>query len=166
MRPRTASLRSELDGVATILVCHIVERVAQESRPSTPPLVEQHSESSLCYSMSAESESDTSDIPPLNVPLEAHLLPGHGRRQQSAVLPFICLANGQNIVDLMTSVACQRYVWGITQPAVGFALSDQGIEAKLVVSWVDPSTVSVPRYLTCLLNRSLEHRSYRPYRLG
>ncbi|KAJ7077178.1 hypothetical protein B0H15DRAFT_1004117 [Mycena belliarum] len=41
----------------------------------------------------------------------------------------------------MSSAACQRHVWGIPGPVVGFALSKSGVAAKLVLSWIDPATL-------------------------
>jgi hypothetical protein len=58
------------------------------------------------------------------------------------VLPFLSVADSKNITDLMSSLASQRYVWGIKEPVMGFMLSDNGVEARLVLSWVNPSTVS------------------------
>ncbi|KAJ7195480.1 hypothetical protein GGX14DRAFT_676693 [Mycena pura] len=101
----------------------------------------EHSDISLLpdYPMSVDNRSDTSssEAPSIEVPLNAHILPGRGRHTY-AVIPVLCVADRQNIVDLMTSVACQRHVWGISRPVVGFEIS--GVVARLVLSWVDPVT--------------------------
>ncbi|KAJ7147896.1 hypothetical protein C8R43DRAFT_1237086 [Mycena crocata] len=92
---------------------------------------------------SAENDSERSnseislDHEPL--PLDAHILPARGRHT-CALLPFFCVGDSNNIVHLMTSAACQRYVWGITEPVIGFVLSEAGVVAKLILSWVDPVT--------------------------
>ncbi|KAJ6485346.1 hypothetical protein C8R47DRAFT_1129906 [Mycena vitilis] len=146
-RPRVAPSQCGLDtlhGVAIMLACHVVEGCAKEpipgpafsSRASTKP------KSSLFYSLDEDSECDGSnaDIQSLDVPLEAHILPGSGKMHERAHLPFLCVADSANIIDLMASVACQRYVWGFDEPAVGFAMSAGGLRASLVLSWVDPTT--------------------------
>jgi hypothetical protein len=162
VRPRTAPLNSRLDGVAAILGCHIVESVVKDFPvlPNSPAgSVQESSDASLSYSLSEDSESDSSSprIPSLDVPFEAHILPGRGRRHRCAPLPFFCVADSENIEDLMTSVACQRYVWGITQPVVGFELSDRGVEASLIISWLDPSTVSLATSLDSWLTVLLQN---------
>ncbi|KAJ7161889.1 hypothetical protein C8R43DRAFT_1233455 [Mycena crocata] len=43
----------------------------------------------------------------------------------------------------MSSVACQRYVWGLHGPVIGFVFSDNGVVGKLVLSWVDHATRTV-----------------------
>ncbi|KAJ7476152.1 hypothetical protein FB451DRAFT_1013038, partial [Mycena latifolia] len=83
-----------------------------------------------------ESDRSSLEAPSIDVPLDAHLLPGR-RRRVSAELPFLCFADDDNIVDLMSSVACQRHVWGISRPVVGFVLSKSSAFAKLALSWVD-----------------------------
>jgi hypothetical protein len=139
VRPRTSPPESGLDGIATFLACHVVEGGSQDSSSSATTI-----ESSLEWSTSADSESTTSSagIASIDVPLEGHLLPGCGKRHLCAVLPFLSVADSKNIADLMSSLASQRYVWGIKEPAVGFMLSDNAVEARLVLSWVNPSTVS------------------------
>ncbi|KAJ7508087.1 hypothetical protein B0H11DRAFT_2271055 [Mycena galericulata] len=142
VRPRTATPHcGEFDGTATILACHCVETFDRDG----PFLMSngrsyENLESSLppasLMSVDNSSESFSSSI---GVPLDAHVLPGRGRHR-CAILPFLCLADADNIVNLMTAVACQRLAWGIPRPAVGFALSQSGVIAKLVLSWVDPST--------------------------
>ncbi|KAJ7476150.1 hypothetical protein FB451DRAFT_1245978 [Mycena latifolia] len=132
----------ELDGVATLLACHAVEKFP--SACSSPIDIEaERSDASLpsVYPMSVDSESECSTLgtPSIDVPLDAYVLPGRGRHI-SAELPFLCFADDNNIVDLMSSVACQRRVWGISRPVVGFVLSKSDTLAKLVLSWVDPAT--------------------------
>ncbi|KAJ7077156.1 hypothetical protein B0H15DRAFT_569947 [Mycena belliarum] len=82
---------------------------------------------------------ENNPFPSIYVPLDGHILLAQGR-QECAALPFLCVADGDNIVDLMSSAACQRHIWGIPGPVVGFALSKSGVAAKLVLSWIDPAT--------------------------
>ncbi|KAJ7172127.1 hypothetical protein C8R46DRAFT_1084890 [Mycena filopes] len=60
-----------------------------------------------------DSESSQSNVgpPSIDAPVDAHVLPGRGRHL-SAALPFLCFARSDDIVALMTSAACQRYVRG------------------------------------------------------
>lgn len=144
VRPRKPGSGHEFDGVATMLACHIVTAPPRES--SSPMDFSDHSSTSLLslrYPMSRDSRSHCGDteVAFLDLPLEAHVIPGRGR-QLSAALPFLCIASSDNVADLMASVACQRYIWGNPQPVVGFVLSETGVLARLVVSWVDAATVS------------------------
>ncbi|KAK0209720.1 hypothetical protein IW262DRAFT_1416027 [Armillaria fumosa] len=73
----------------------------------------------------------------LDVSFHAHVLPGGGRRT-NAVLPVICIADKENIVPLVASVAYQRRVWGIEDPVVGVILARDGFSAQVVLGWTDP----------------------------
>ncbi|KAJ7247886.1 hypothetical protein B0H12DRAFT_1235133 [Mycena haematopus] len=148
VRPRRPTPDRAFDGVATMLACHIKDNsslmdVFRENPDSS--CSEQGSELSLptVDMMSADTlfPSDSSDTgpPSIDLPLEAHVLPGRGK-QCFAALPFLSITDSNNVVDMMSSVACQRFVWGIPEPAVGFVLSETGVVAKLVVSWVEPAT--------------------------
>ncbi|KAJ7645789.1 hypothetical protein B0H17DRAFT_1215917 [Mycena rosella] len=148
VRPRTTTPhRGEFDGVASFLACHSVEGFARDSSFG-PDMVEECSSFFLpaVYPMSVDSgsgsASSSSGASSIDVPLDAHVIPGCGRHRY-VLLPFLCVADINHIVDLMSSVACQRHVWGIPQPAVGFALSKSGTTATLVLSWVDLSTHNV-----------------------
>ncbi|KAJ7224969.1 hypothetical protein B0H12DRAFT_1328780 [Mycena haematopus] len=153
VRPRTSTPhRGGFDGVATLIACHSLEgpdadpsadsgadMIVELSR-SSPPAVYSMSMVSASTSASSSSSSDaSSSIDGIDVPLDAHVIPGCGRHQY-VLLPFLCIADANQIVDLMSSVACQRHVWGIPAPAIGFALSNSGTTATLVLSWMDPST--------------------------
>jgi hypothetical protein len=151
VRPRTTTPHcGEFDGIATILACYSVEGIGKDSLA----MVDEPPNSSLPagdpMSVDNESHPSGSGAASIDVPLEAHVIPGRGRHL-CALLPFLCLADIDHIVDLMSSVACQRYVWGIPQPAVGFAISKSGTIATLILSWVDVATV-------CL--RKKIHRSH------
>ncbi|KAJ7263684.1 hypothetical protein B0H12DRAFT_1217397 [Mycena haematopus] len=153
VRPRTSTPhRGGFDGVATLIACHSLEgpdadpsadsgadMIVELSR-SSPPAVYSMSMVSASTSASSSSSSDaSSSIDGIDVPLDAHVIPGCGRHQY-VLLPFLCIADANQIVDLMSSVACQRHVWGIPAPAIGFALSKSGTTATLVLSWMDLST--------------------------
>ncbi|KAK0487846.1 hypothetical protein IW261DRAFT_1450324 [Armillaria novae-zelandiae] len=73
----------------------------------------------------------------LDVSFHAHVLPGRGHRT-NAVLPIICIADTENIVPLVASVAYQRRVWGIEDPVVGVILAKDGFSAQVVLGWTDP----------------------------
>ncbi|KAJ7731836.1 hypothetical protein DFH07DRAFT_991714 [Mycena maculata] len=87
----------------------------------------------LYRSISSESE------PSIDVSLNGHIFQGSGKHSY-ALLPFLCIADARNILELMSSVACQRFVWGISEPAIGFLLSPSDTVMELVLSWVDQST--------------------------
>ncbi|KAJ7898956.1 hypothetical protein B0H14DRAFT_105909 [Mycena olivaceomarginata] len=136
VRPRTKTPDSDdFDGVATMLACHILE--GDVPLPSSEDSTTLASETAY-PGASSDAESDPS--PSFNGPLGAHILPGRGVHA-CAALPFLCVADQDNIADLMASVACQRHVWGDPDPAVGFVLS--GAVMTLVLSWLDPATSTV-----------------------
>ncbi|KAJ7442924.1 hypothetical protein B0H11DRAFT_2291930, partial [Mycena galericulata] len=136
VRPRTKTPDSDdFDGVATMLACHVLE--GDVPLPSSEDSTTLASETAY-PGASSHVESDPS--PSFNGPLGAHILPGRGVHAYAA-LPFLCVADQDNIADLMASVACQRLVWGIPDPAVGFVLS--GAVMTLILSWVDPATCTV-----------------------
>ncbi|KAJ6474492.1 hypothetical protein C8R47DRAFT_1199521 [Mycena vitilis] len=148
VRPRRLPVAEDaLDGIATMLVCHLVVNTQQKDPPPPIDAVElepESSESSALMSVDADSENsstlESSNSPPsIDLPLEAHVLPGCGRHHFVA-LPLLCCAGNDIITDLMCSVACQRHVWGINEPVVGFLFSPSGVSATLVLSWVDPIT--------------------------
>ncbi|KAJ6490631.1 hypothetical protein C8R47DRAFT_453779 [Mycena vitilis] len=117
--------------------------IDDDERSSASSIESEHSTSSGSPSIESDSSSNSSASPShscsvssIDVPTEAHILPGRGRHL-CAVLPFLCVADMDNIADLMASVACQRFVWEITEPVVGFGLSETGVVAKLFISWTD-----------------------------
>ena len=79
----------------------------------------------------------------LDIPFDAHVLPGHGKRVDCQ-FPVVCAADEDVIDALITSTVCQRHVWGISLPVVGVSLSKSSSTAKVVVGWiqVDDTTVS------------------------
>ncbi|KAK0202211.1 hypothetical protein DFS33DRAFT_1386500 [Desarmillaria ectypa] len=87
-----------------------------------------------CFSSPPSKASSTSS---LDISFHAHVLPGRGRRID-AVLPIICIADRENIVPLICSVAYQRRVWGIDDPVVGIILPRNGFSAQVILGWIDP----------------------------
>ena len=82
---------------------------------------------------STSSVSEDSFVP-LDIPFDAHVLPGRGKRVDCR-LPVVCAADEDVIDALVTSTVCQRHVWGISLPVVGVSLSKSSSTAKLVVGW-------------------------------
>lgn len=97
----------------------------------------------------SSAESCTSSRLSLDVPFDAHMLPGRGRRL-CAVLPVICISDASNIVSLLTSTLYQRYVWNIDEPVVGLVISHTGTAAQVYLAWLesrsDASDQLVSRY--------------------
>ncbi|KAJ6572627.1 hypothetical protein B0H10DRAFT_2106578 [Mycena sp. CBHHK59/15] len=110
---------------------HSISLNQEESDP--PSVMEDDIESS---------HSSVTSTRSLDVVVEGHVLPGRGRHLD-AFLPILCIADSDNIVPLMCSVACQRYVWGISDPVVGFLFSETRAVVRLVVAWIDPVTCVV-----------------------
>lgn len=72
----------------------------------------------------------------LDIPLDAHILPGCGKRL-NCLLPVVCVAPEHEIEALVTTVVCQRYVLDITLPVVGVSLSTSGTTAKIILGWAE-----------------------------
>ncbi|KAJ7867281.1 hypothetical protein B0H13DRAFT_2065596, partial [Mycena leptocephala] len=113
----------------------VVEDSSGFSLSLEPMDVDGHSNSDLSSSLAA------SNVASVDISLQAHVLPGRGRHL-SVVLPFLCITDIDNVVNLMSSAASQQHVWGIREPVLGFVISPNGVVAKLVLSWVDLTTVS------------------------
>ncbi|KAJ7604066.1 hypothetical protein FB45DRAFT_1013733 [Roridomyces roridus] len=160
VRPRTAVDEHGFDGQALFLACHIMENPEQEQSSNKSMEVDEEEEDTAetsaetSYPTRVDSGSSSEGytrnafgfkialLPPppsINVSTDGHILPGCGKHT-CAALPFLCVANQENIDDLMSSAAYQRYVWGIAEPVLGFLLSPAGHVATLFLSWVDPDT--------------------------
>ncbi|KAK7013142.1 hypothetical protein R3P38DRAFT_3207920 [Favolaschia claudopus] len=87
----------------------------------------------------SEGTQSSSSGESINVSLNGHIFQGQGRHLH-ALLPFLCIADEENIIEVVSSVACQRFVWGISEPAIGFQFSPSGTVMKLVLAWVDQSS--------------------------
>jgi hypothetical protein len=131
--PRTLSSKDTLKGVASILIS--IKK--PDSSDAQPPHEFPPEDVSIDYdfvSTTAESTSSSTDLP------YAHVIRGRGRRF-CAVLPIICVADEYNIIEVVTSVAYQRLVWGIDEPVVGMCLSEHGTVGRLVLGWYDSQPV-------------------------
>ncbi|THH14417.1 hypothetical protein EW146_g5906 [Bondarzewia mesenterica] len=163
VRPHEPHQPEVLDGKATMLISHTVDRVqppcpqipmnAEDAGKdagndhsaimgSQPPVVgvdttsySEHEDENMTEDTD-DSSSKTSSTPSLDMPLDAHMLPGCGRRF-FAILPIICVADEENIISLLTSVLYQRQVWGIDEPVVGLVLSKHGVVGQLFLGWLD-----------------------------
>jgi hypothetical protein len=135
-----------IDGTATILLSHIVEDIdCCESESSISPMdieVNSHSSDNLMTDGDAsmryieKSSSKSSGVCSMDVPFDAHMLPGRGRRLY-AILPLLCIADEENIAPLLSSVLYQRRVWGIDEPAVGLVFSKTGTIGRIILGWLD-----------------------------
>ncbi|KAG7440399.1 uncharacterized protein BT62DRAFT_938077 [Guyanagaster necrorhizus] len=85
-----------------------------------------------CHNLSPSSSTRS-----LDMSFQAHVLLGKGRRMD-AVLPVICIADRENIMALIASVAYQRRVWGIEEPIVGVILTKDGFSAQVILGWTNP----------------------------
>ena len=92
-----------------------------------------HSQEAIACNYSTSSEVS---VDGLSIPLDAHILPGCGKRL-NCLLPVICVAPEHEIEALLTTVACQRYVLNITHPVVGVSLPASGTTAKIVLGWAE-----------------------------
>ncbi|KAG2031074.1 hypothetical protein BDR03DRAFT_986662 [Suillus americanus] len=104
---------------------------SDRSRTSSPN--EEDKDESMC---SADSDSCDSLLDSLDLPLQAHMLPGRGRHL-SAVLPVLLVTDSHNIVPLLCSTLYQRHVWGIRHPEVGLCCSRTGTVATAIFAWLD-----------------------------
>ena len=146
--PSEQRRRKTIDGIATVLISYVVDRLDDSQHQSTSaPDAEPHSASipssdssmqneAMSMRDSDESNSVVSYVSSINVPFEAHVLPGHGRRF-SAVLPIICVADEDNIISLLSSVLYQRHVWEIDEPVVGVVFSPTGTVGQVILGWLD-----------------------------
>ncbi|KAJ7677146.1 hypothetical protein B0H14DRAFT_2656162 [Mycena olivaceomarginata] len=169
VRPRITTdlaVETQLDGIALLLAGHVIDKVdgvypnemalddtGGSTDGSEDVTMETASESVVSWASASPADSDvtsrssTADSgSSLDIPLNAHVLPGGGRHFD-AFLPFICVADTDNIAELMVSVASQRIVWGISAPVIGFVVSRNGIRAGLVISWADRMTETI--HITC-----------------
>lgn len=89
------------------------------------------------------------EILKLDVSQDGHVIPGSVDSQRTCVLPIVCVAGDgpglANITSQITSVACQRYVWGIRQPTLGVEIADSGCHARIFVAWVQEEEMAVVR---------------------
>ncbi|THH07506.1 hypothetical protein EW146_g9301 [Bondarzewia mesenterica] len=161
--PHERRPREVFDGQATMLMSYIVDGIQSPCPPSPthaedtgrshstitqskPPVIpgpSSHSPSDDAVTSGypdEDSSATTSSTPSLDVPFDAHVLSGCGRRL-FATLPIVCVADGDNMVSLLISVLYQRRVWGIDEPVVGIVSSKIGTVFQVVLGWLDLTSV-------------------------
>jgi hypothetical protein len=139
----------DLDGIATVLLSHVVDSIDDHDSHSLEDTnVERRSsnehvsdkiitdDDDVSMNYIDKSIDEISSTVSINVPFEAHVLPGRGRRFCS-VLPLLCVADEDNICCLLSSVLYQRYVWGIDEPVVGISFSKTGTIGRVMFGWLD-----------------------------
>jgi hypothetical protein len=138
--PRAQNMTSQplnlIDGHATLLAAHAIlptPRTNSDISTISSQIGEDESESAT---YSADSDSCNDSVDSLDLPLQAHMLPGRGRHFY-AVLPVLLVADSHNIVPLLCSALYQRRVWGISQPVVGLCCSNTGTVAMAIFGWLD-----------------------------
>ncbi|KAG1814311.1 uncharacterized protein BJ212DRAFT_1588349 [Suillus subaureus] len=137
--PRSQNMTSQpsnlIDGHATLLAAHAIYSTPRT--PSDSSTTSSQDEEDNDESMSsADFDSCDGSVDSLDLPLQAHMLPGRGRRL-SAVVPVLLVADSHNIVPLLCSALYQRHVWGIRQPVVGLCCSSTGTIATAIFGWLD-----------------------------
>ncbi|KAG2070359.1 hypothetical protein BDR04DRAFT_1118400 [Suillus decipiens] len=137
--PRARNVASQplnfIDGHATLLAAHAIfsaPRTHSDISRSSSRNKEDEDESMY----SVDSDSCDGSVDSLDLPLQAYMLPGRGRRL-SAVVPVLLVADSRNIVPLLCSTLYQRHVWRIRQPVVGLCCSSSGTIAKAIFGWLD-----------------------------
>jgi hypothetical protein len=146
--PSEQRKREKLDGTATMLLSYVVDSIDRHEAQSLTSSMDVDRKSSSDESEANEedinisenyikqSSSEASSTLSINVPFDAHVLPGHGRRY-CAILPLLCVADEENVIALLSSVLYQRRVWGIDEPAVGVVFSKTGTVGRVVLGWLD-----------------------------
>jgi hypothetical protein len=132
-----------------MLLSHTVEDVERDTSQSPTSSVQLEHESTnqassdeasdhddISMGYIGQSSADVSITRSIDVPFDAHVLPGQGRRFY-AVLPLLCVADEENIAFLLSSVLYQRRVWGIDEPVVGVVFSRTGTIGRVVLGWLD-----------------------------
>ncbi|KAG2358634.1 hypothetical protein BDR07DRAFT_1489232 [Suillus spraguei] len=118
--PRAQNVASQplnlIDGRATLLAAHAIFS-APRTHSDTSRTSSRNEEDEDESMHSADSDSSDGSVESLDLPLQAHMLSGRGRRL-SAVVP--------------------RRVWGIRQPVVGLCCSSTGTIATAIFGWLDP----------------------------
>ena len=150
-----------IDGTATILLSHIVEDIdCCESELSISPIdVEVNSRSSdklttdddASIHYIEKSSSKSTSVCSMDVPFDAHMLPGRGCRFY-AILPLLCIADEENIAPLLSSVLYQRHVWRIDEPAVGLVFSKTGTIGRIILGWLDLESTNIQITIWCVIS--------------
>ncbi|KAK0476391.1 hypothetical protein IW261DRAFT_1609579 [Armillaria novae-zelandiae] len=152
-----------LDGRASLLISHLADRLqppisevpsqaAEDPSPMTEHAAEPNHRESGCslseadeplsehsedlFYESVETSTQPTSAPLSNIPVEAHVL-SHWRQPDCVALPFLCIADEENIIPLVKSTVYQRYTWRISEPVVGVMLSETGCIGRVVMGWTD-----------------------------
>ncbi|KAG2358643.1 hypothetical protein BDR07DRAFT_1379277 [Suillus spraguei] len=137
--PRAQNVASQplslIDGHATLLAAHAIFS-APRTHSDVPRTSSRNKEDEDESMYSMDSDSCDGSVDSLDLPLQAYMLPGRGRRL-SAVVPVLLVADSRNIVSLLCSALYQRHVWGIRQPVVGLCCSSSGTIATAIFGWLD-----------------------------
>ncbi|KAG2129723.1 uncharacterized protein EDB93DRAFT_1234411 [Suillus bovinus] len=161
--PRAQNAASQpsnlIDGHATLLAAHAIfsEPRTYSDISMTSSLNEQDGDESI-YSADCDSCDDDDSVDSLDLPLQAHMLPGRGRCL-SVVIPVLLVADSSNIVPLLCSALYQRRVWGIRQPVVGLCCSSTGTIATTIFGWLDSDQSEDGRMPTVHLALAADVRS-------
>ncbi|KAG0703486.1 hypothetical protein DFH29DRAFT_441140 [Suillus ampliporus] len=137
--PRAQNIATQptdlIDGHAGLLVAHAIFSTHRNhpDRSSYSPGSRGDEDESM---YSVDSDSCNGSVDSLDLPLQAHMLPGRGRCF-SAVVPILLVADARNIVPLLCSALYQRHVWGIRQPVVGLCCSSTDTIASAIFGWLD-----------------------------
>ncbi|KAG2115581.1 hypothetical protein BD769DRAFT_1073401 [Suillus cothurnatus] len=139
--PRAQNVASQpsnlIDGHATLIAAHgIFSTPKTHSGSSRTSSRNEEDKDELMYSADSDSCDGSGSVDSLDLPLQAHMLPGRGRCL-SAVLPVLLVADSNNIIPLLCSTLYQRHVWGICQPVVGLCCSRTGTTAMAIFGWLD-----------------------------
>ncbi|KAK0476393.1 hypothetical protein IW261DRAFT_1401862 [Armillaria novae-zelandiae] len=152
-----------LDGRASLLISHLADQpqppisealsqAAEDPSPMTENAAEPNHRESGCslseadeplsehsedlFYESVETLTQPTSAPSSHVPVEAHVL-SHWRQPDCVALPFLCIADEENIIPLVKSTVYQRYTWRISEPVVGVMLSETGCIGRVVMGWTD-----------------------------
>ena len=137
-----------LDGTATVLLSYVMDSVERsESQSPTPqndgcqcvnshPSDNQKDDDDASMDYIEQSSMISSPTPSIDVPFDAHVLPGRGRRFW-AILPLLCVTDEASISSILSSVLNQQRVWGIFDPVVGVVFSEVGTVEQVLLGWLD-----------------------------
>ncbi|KAF7972508.1 hypothetical protein HWV62_17784 [Athelia sp. TMB] len=147
--PRTVlpgQMGQALDGKATALVSLLVENCeANDNFASAIKRASNGLDSHVEDFVEGDDSTAASNAPShLDVPFDAHMLPGRGARL-CAVLPIICIADESNVCSLLTSTLYQRRVWNIEKPVIGLVISRTGTIAQVYLAWLETCADEVDR---------------------
>ncbi|KAF7985645.1 hypothetical protein HWV62_2163 [Athelia sp. TMB] len=147
--PRTVlhgQMGQALDGKATALVSLLVENCeANDNFASAIKRASNGLDSRIEDVVEGDDSTAASDAPShLDVPFDAHMLPGRGARL-CAVLPIICIADESNVYSLLTSTLYQRRVWNVEKPVIGLVISRTGTIARVYLAWLESRADEIDR---------------------